>query len=72
MTYAIPEAPSTLRTRSMVYLFAIGPLRSATEHLRRGKGVGEQDGYEMRQLYQQCTAFCAAYETRCECDVLED
>lgn len=72
MTWGIKEAPSTLRTRSMVDIFAIGPLRAATEHLRRGKAIAPQDDYEMDQLARQCRAFVAAYEARKGPEVIED
>lgn len=71
--WGIPERPSTLRARDMVDMFAITPLRTATEHLRRGKKIAPVDDYDMMRLANQCRAFIAAYEAaKGMDDVLED
>ena len=61
MDWGIPERPSTLRPRSLVDLFALGPLEAATNHLRRGRKVSAADDYDMTRLARQCQAFIDAY-----------
>ena len=73
MEWGIPERPSTLRPRDLVDLFAITPLRTATEHLRRGKAIAPADDYDMMRIANQCRAFLSAYEAAKGLDqVLED
>ena len=73
MEWGMPERPSTLRPRTLVDLFALGPLEAATNHLRRGRRLDPADDYDMCRLARQCGAFIDAYRAAKGLDdVMED